>query len=235
MPRCTPVTPATRDTLVRLLGELRVPLGTIGGAAMHRAVAADAAAGRREVVALLADLDGAPAGFVVATLDTGRYWRTLLLRRLGLLVRVLAARLSGARRRSRQAGSDGAPAVARAGAPAAAVPLGAEGDAPRRWQDDGADVAKIAFIGVLPAFRRRGVGEALYAALFAEAARRGARVVLARIAADNAPSLRLHQAAGWRLFGDAHGPFAVYPLDAAPAAFAPAPSPSPVAPMSVRS
>jgi ribosomal protein S18 acetylase RimI-like enzyme len=224
-PRCAPVGAATREALVRMLGRLRVPLGAIGGGAMHRAVATDAVAGDRRVIALVAEVDGEPAGFVVATLATGRYWRTLLLRRPRLLARVLADRVGArlARRVPRAvAPAPGVGAAAGSGSPArAAVPLAPADAAPLRWGDDGPDVAKIGFIGVLPEFRRRGVGEALYAALFDEARARGARAVLARIAHDNVASLRLHHAAGWRLFADAQGPFAVYLLAPLPPSSAP--------------
>lgn len=213
MPRCTLVDAGSRDDLVRMLGALRVPLGSVGGPRMHAAVADDAVASHPGLLALVAHLGDEPAGFVVATLDTRRYWRSLLLRRPALLARVLGTRL-GARLSGSRSGSRAAEVAPpdRGTGPEPAVVLGSEGEAPLRWTDDARDVAKIAFIGVLPAFRRRGVGEALYAALFAAALGRGARAVLARIAADNLASLRLHHAAGWRLFTDADGPFAVYVL-----------------------
>jgi ribosomal protein S18 acetylase RimI-like enzyme len=101
-------------------------------------------------------------------------------------------------------------------ADAAVDALPPDARAPRRWTDpDDAAAARIVFVGVRPAFRGRGVGESLYRAFFDAATARGAALVLARIARDNQPSIRLHRAAGWDLYRDPDGVLAVRVLDTA--------------------
>jgi ribosomal protein S18 acetylase RimI-like enzyme len=204
---------ASGPALVAMLGRLGVRLGGTDHPAVHRAVCAGAVGGDVRVLALVAEFDATPAGFVVATLDTARYWRSALLRRPPLLARVVTTRLAArlARRPAHASVSDRSAARDRE-RPDALPPIAPAAEAPLRWDDPAPDLAKIGFIGVLPEFRRRGVGEALYAALLDAARARGARAVLARIASDNIASLRLHHAAGWRLFRDDLGVFAVYHL-----------------------
>jgi ribosomal protein S18 acetylase RimI-like enzyme len=177
---------------------------------VHALVASDAARGDRCVLALIARIGGTPAGFVVATMDTRSYWRAALRRRPAALLAVIAARLAQRRHRTRPSGDT--PRSHTASVPAVSPPLAPAATAPLQWSVDAPDLAKIGFIGVLPEFRRQGVGEALYRALFDAAASRGGRAVLARIAADNVASLWLHHAAGWDLFRDDAGPFAVLTL-----------------------
>jgi ribosomal protein S18 acetylase RimI-like enzyme len=207
-PHCAPLSPATRDALVRMLGELRVSVSGLVSPALHRALADAGAAGDPHVVALVATVGGEPAGFVVATRDAPAFWRRALLRRPATLARVVATRLLA--RLPRPARAHAAPTPSEADAlPDARL-------APRRWTDpDDASAARIVFVGVRPAFRGRGVGESLYRAFFDAAAARGAALVLARIARDNQPSIRLHRAAGWDLYRDSDGVLAVRVLDTA--------------------
>jgi ribosomal protein S18 acetylase RimI-like enzyme len=157
-----------------------------------------------------------PAGFVVGTRDATAFWRGALLRRPGVLLRVLATRLR-ARRARRAAPAGGGPPDALPSAPDGALEPGTFPDsslAGHRWEDpDGDHGARIVFVGVRPAFRGGGIGEALYRAFFDAAAARGATLVLARIARDNHASIRLHRAAGWSLYRDADGVLAVRALD----------------------
>ena len=211
--RCEPVTPASRDALVHLLGELRVSVSGLVSPALHRALADAGAANDERVIALLAYVGDEPAGFVVGTRGASTFWRATLLRRPAVLLQVLAARL-----RSRLAQSaPGTSTEASTPQSDAALESGTFPDsssARRRWEDpDGADGARIVFVGVRSAFRGRGIGEALYRAFFAAAAAQGATLVLARIARDNHASIRLHRAAGWSLYRDADGVLAVRTLD----------------------
>lgn len=59
-------------------------------------------------------------------------------------------------------------------------------------------------IYVTPEARGRGVGTALYQALFAALRARGFRVVVAGITLPNAPSVRLHEAVGFAPVGVFH-------------------------------
>jgi ribosomal protein S18 acetylase RimI-like enzyme len=192
-----------------MLGELNVSVSGLVSPLMHRALAQAGARGEPGVIALVATVGGEPAGFVVATRDSGRFWPRLLLRHPTLAIRVLLSR-----RRQRGAASPTGAAAGGATAedadPTLRFPQASH--AAHAWADDGPSIVKIIFIGVRPAFRQRGVGDLLYRRLFEEAAMRGAHAVLARIARDNAASIRLHEAAGWQLYRDSTGILAVRPV-----------------------
>jgi GNAT superfamily N-acetyltransferase len=74
---------------------------------------------------------------------------------------------------------------------------------PRSWNEPG-DAWRIVFVGTAPRARGRGVAARLYEAVMAE------RSLVARIAKENAASLRLHQSLGWRLFADGKVVLAVH-------------------------
>ena len=80
---------------------------------------------------------------------------------------------------------------------ATAVPLAR--NAPIQWS---ASEPRVLFIGVHPAWRGKGIGKALYNAIFDEIRSRGRDRILARIALDNTASLRLHKETGWELYED---------------------------------
>jgi len=61
------------------------------------------------------------------------------------------------------------------------------------------DRLRIDGVAVGRAYRRAGIGRALYAELIARAKRAGIRRLTTRISTDNEPSQRLHQAAGFAL------------------------------------
>jgi [ribosomal protein S18]-alanine N-acetyltransferase len=75
------------------------------------------------------------------------------------------------------------------------------------WQDvnpvgfilarDLGDEAEILSLGVLPAWRRRGIGRALLAAVFAAAAARHSGAVVLEVATDNEAARRLYAASGF--------------------------------------
>ena len=59
------------------------------------------------------------------------------------------------------------------------------------------DEAEILSLGVLPQWRRRGVGQALLTAVSAEAGRRGLGALVLEVAVDNTPARRLYEACGF--------------------------------------
>ncbi len=63
------------------------------------------------------------------------------------------------------------------------------------------DEAEILSLGVLPAWRRRGAGQALLAAVNAEAGRRGLAALVLEVAADNAAARRLYEGCGFAQVG----------------------------------
>ena len=183
------------DATVALLGELRVELLGVRSRRLHEALVSDAVEGR--IDGRIAQESGCVAGVVLAA--PARYWRTLPARRWGLALEVLGARL---RRRG----------IAAARAHGSTRELGhpVRTDAPpRTWSAPG-DAWRIIFVGTGAASRGRGVAAALYRDLMAD------RSLVARIALDNGPSLRLHQATGWQLHRDGGVALAVHlrPLDA---------------------
>ena len=198
------------DALRAMLSELQVAVSGFVSSGMHRALAAAAARRDPGLIAIVASLDAVPAGFVVATRDSRRFWRRTLLRHPVLAVRVVLHRLWPAGSASavgdHAIGGRAEPSID----PTEHLPDAA--GAPYGWHDEGPKTVKIVFIGVRPAFRQRGVGDLLYRALFDVATHRGADAVLARIARDNVASIRLHAAAGWHLYRDGDGVFAVRPL-----------------------
>ena len=59
------------------------------------------------------------------------------------------------------------------------------------------DEAEILSLGVLPEWRRRGVGQALLEAVAAEAAPRGIAAIVLEVAIDNAAARRLYASCGF--------------------------------------
>jgi len=57
--------------------------------------------------------------------------------------------------------------------------------------------AEILSIGVVPAFRRKGIGRRLLSAAAIEAKRRGAERLFLEVASDNSPALALYRRAGF--------------------------------------
>ena len=79
-----------------------------------------------------------------------------------------------------------------------------DGGAPRRTWHDPADAWRIIVVGTASAARGRGVAAELYRALMRD------RSLVARIAADNYASIRLHRSVGWRLYPDGEVVLAVH-------------------------
>jgi len=67
------------------------------------------------------------------------------------------------------------------------------------------ETAQILTVGVLPAVRRRGIGELLVQALVAEAGRRRADEVLLEVRVDNPAARQLYQKLGFATIGTRRG------------------------------
>jgi len=67
------------------------------------------------------------------------------------------------------------------------------------------ETAQILTVGVLPAARRRGIGERLVQALVAEAGRRRAAEVLLEVRVDNAAARQLYEKLGFAVLGTRRG------------------------------
>ena len=84
------------------------------------------------------------------------------------------------------------------------------------WLDADEDEVELARLIIDPAQRRRGLGRALVGHLLAAAEATGLSGCLLRVAPDNAPAIKLHQAAG---FADVDAPRAVEWNQGQPAAY----------------
>jgi hypothetical protein len=78
--------------LVGLEAMLHVSLAGVESRPLYRALCRDAVRGGR-VVCLVAEAGGELAGFVMALIDGGRYWKEFARRRPLLSLRILAGRL----------------------------------------------------------------------------------------------------------------------------------------------
>lgn len=73
-------------------------------------------------------------------------------------------------------------------------------DAPEfTWLSSTSRIARIMFIGVLPDFRRLGLGQALYSFLAEELTREDYGIIEAHIDKGNKASVALHRKSGWEL------------------------------------
>jgi ribosomal protein S18 acetylase RimI-like enzyme len=182
-----------------LLDELRVSLFGVQSARLYATLTSDALHQRIDCrIAIAADR---VCGAVLAAPRS--YWLSTLVRHAGLALacaqgRLLAPRPSpetdppGRAGESLHLAGDRKPAAA----PAGPVHGGYDSSRPpRTWATPG-DAWRIIFVGTAPEARGLGVAAALYRALMRD------RSLVARIAADNAPSLRLHRSLGWRLYLD---------------------------------
>jgi ribosomal protein S18 acetylase RimI-like enzyme len=188
--------------LVDLESALHVSFAGVESRWLYRALCRDALRGG-QVVSLVAEDGGQLAGFVTALIDSGAYWKGLAWWRPALALRILIGRML--RRKAAHAGAGGGYADdIRA--------LFEAGRAPGTWAESSARIAKIQFIGVAEAFRGRGVGVELYRRLAEELRGRGLERIDARIGVENVASIKMHHAAGWKLYPDADGVMAVYML-----------------------
>ena len=185
--------PTQASQTVALLEALRVSLFGIQSRRLHDMLVGDAVARRIDCRIALAS-DGV-CGVVLAAPRS--YWTSALLTHWSVAFDCVRARLS-ARRHPRAPGSS--PAIAHAAAPSVGDDAGPP---PRTWANPG-DAWRIIVVGTAPAARGRGVAADLYRAMMRD------RSLVARIAADNHASIRLHRSVGWRLYPDGEVVLAVH-------------------------
>jgi ribosomal protein S18 acetylase RimI-like enzyme len=186
------VTPADAAATVALLDALRVSLFGVSSSRLHRALIADGIAQRIDCrLALIASGLG---GVVLAA--PRAYWSSALLNHPDVAFECLRARLI--------AGTHGDSSAEASAQVVDRRPIEVDAGAPRRtWADPG-DAWRIIFVGTAPAARGRGVAADLYKAVMRD------RSLVARIAADNHASIRLHRSVGWRLYRDGEVVLAVH-------------------------
>lgn len=183
-----PVRPADAAATVTLLDTLRVSLFSVHSPRLHHALVADGVAHRIDC-RVAVDANNL-CGVVLAA--PRAYWTSALLHHPLLAVECVRARLI----KPASAG------VSAKFVEPAAVAFDA-GDRRRTWTDPG-DAWRIIFVGTAPSARGRGVAADLYKAVMRD------RSLVARIAADNHASIRLHRSVGWRLYPDGDVVLAVH-------------------------
>jgi ribosomal protein S18 acetylase RimI-like enzyme len=175
---------------VALLGALRVSLFGVCSRRLHVALVGDAL---RNTIDCRIAVEGTDVQGVVLAAPRS-YWRSALLKHWVLASQCIAARL--ARRES--AGVHRVPLdpidMSTAGVPA------------RSWKAPG-DAWRIIFVGTAESARGQGVAAQLYRSLMAD------RSLVAHVALDNAPSIRLHRSLAWRLYRDGDVALAVHLRD----------------------
>jgi hypothetical protein len=182
---------------LNLLGELRLSLFGVQSRRLHTALVDD---GLRRRIDFRIALDANGVCGVVLTAPAS-FWLQAPVMHWGLALECLQARITGG-------GSSRHP-VLRADA---ASNVQADSGAPlRTWSEPG-DAWRVILIGTAERARGRGVAAQLYRSVMAD------RSLVARIALDNGPSLRLHRSLGWRLYRDADVVTAVYVRDHSAAA-----------------
>lgn len=187
---------------VALLGALHVSLFGVQSPRLHSALAADAILKRIDCRVAVAD--DQVWGVVIAAPKS--YWRSALGWHPALAVACIRARFSPVRQRDCDSHAAEESREHSRSAPAAAGPrvLAAEiGAPPRTWSDPG-DAWRIVIVGTAEDARGLGIGAALYRALMRD------RSLVARIAAGNEASIRLHRSVGWRLYRDGEVVLAVH-------------------------
>lgn len=199
--RCALIDESKVEACVGILRALGISIAGVRETVLFRALCRD---GLRAypLVCVLATSGDFPAGIVLAIVDYAVYWKRFAVRHPLIGLRILSRRalnLASARRK-RVSGQDPAPTVDNAEKCFAS------------WSESNRHIAKILFIGVLPAFQRQGIGRELYKSLLSFLKQIGVQRVDARIAPDNLPSIRLHQELGWSVFRDSRGFFATIAL-----------------------
>jgi hypothetical protein len=172
-----------------LLSELRLSLFGIQSTRLHETLVDDGIARRIDFrVALDSDK---VCGAVLAA--PASYWVRAPLIHWRLAIECLKDRMPGrAARHQESATSD------------AVTPFQPDsGEPARTWSAPG-DAWRIILVGTAARARGRGVAAQLYRSVMAD------RSLVARVALDNAPSLRLHRSLGWRLYRDGDVALAVY-------------------------
>jgi len=177
---------------VTLLDDLRVSLFGVSSRRLHAALAHDAAAGA--IDGRVATNAGALCGLVLAA--PASYWRSALLTHWPLAMECVAAKLT------RHATADRAPRASDA-------PFRPVRGLPSITWAEPRDAWRIIIVGTAERARGQGVAAGLYRSVMAD------RSLVARIAVDNTPSIRLHESLGWRIYPDGSVLLAVHDRSAA--------------------
>jgi hypothetical protein len=185
-----PHAPAT----LALLEELRLSLFGVRSRRLHTALIDDGL--RQDIDCRIATDGGRVLGVVLAA--PASYWRSAPLKHWALALDCLRARLAST---SPDSATDPAPSMQ----PETAAAL-CGGTAPLTWNAPG-DAWRIILVGTAAAARGQGVAAHLYRSVMAD------RSLVARIAIDNTPSIRLHRSLGWRLYRDGGVVLAVHVRD----------------------
>jgi ribosomal protein S18 acetylase RimI-like enzyme len=188
-----PVGPNHTRQTIALLEELHVSLLGTGSRRLHTTLVNDGTRGT--IDCRIAAESGEVIGVVLAA--PAAYWRHTLLTHWALAFECVRARIA---RREPAAPS---PAKARSSDLVALM----ETDAPPVTWNNPADAWRIIFVGTAPSARGKGVAGELYRSVMAN------RSLVARVALDNTPSIRLHHSLGWRVYPDGDVALAVHLRD----------------------
>ena len=175
-----------------LLDDLRASLFGIQSGRLHGALVADALGGR--IDCRIATISNQVCGTAIAA--PRGYWTWALARHPDLAWACVGARLL-----ARSARATGTPGESTPETPQN-MPFDS-GPPPLTWTAPG-QAWRIVIVGTAPDARGLGVGAALYRTLMRD------RSLVARIAVDNTPSIRLHRSVGWRLYRDGSVVLAVH-------------------------
>ena len=174
-----------------LLEELRLSLFGVQSRRLHTALIDDGV--MHDIDCRVATESDRVLGVVLAA--PASYWRSAPLKHWGLALDCVRARISPS---SHEDANDRGPALS----PEAMAGLCS--DAPSRTWTAPGDAWRIILVGTAVAARGNGIAARLYRSLMAD------RSLVARIAIDNAPSIRLHRSLGWRLYRDGAVALAVH-------------------------
>ena len=180
-----------RDS-VALLDDLRVSLFGVSSRRLYTALAHDAATGA--IDGRVATNGGSICGLVLAA--PASYWRSAMLTHWPLALECVAARLTRHNGTHSPQPPNQAPITPVRGLPS------------MTWAEP-RDAWRIIIVGTAEDARGKGVAARLYRSVMAE------RSLVARIAVDNTPSIRLHESLGWRIYPDGAVLLAVHDRHAA--------------------
>jgi hypothetical protein len=175
------------------MGELHVSLFGTGSRRLHTTLVNDGI--RRTIDCRIAAQSGEVIGVVLAA--PASYWRRTLLKHWVLAFECVRARMA-----RREPGAASAAKEVRSDL----VALMESGAPPVTWHNP-ADAWRIIFVGTAARARGKGVAGELYRSMMAN------RSLVARIALDNTPSIRLHHSLGWRVYRDGDVALAVHLRD----------------------
>jgi hypothetical protein len=175
---------------VTLLEDLHVSLFGVSSRRLLTVVVNDGI--RAAIDCRIASDQGGAEGVVLAA--PASYWRSLPAKHWDIAIASVRARLVGH------------PASLPAVVPSETLALMQAGAPLRTWRDPG-DAWRIIFVGTAARARGKGIAAQLYRSVMAD------RSLVARIALDNTPSIRLHHSLGWRLYRDGGVALAVHVRD----------------------